>query len=137
MEIFILIILAVLALAIWDEFKKPLWRNVAVDYGVDGKLPFKSDTFDSILFWDKSGNRDWYNGMYISLQPEGIYIYPPFFKLYVKAVCIPWSDIKLDEDIRWLIKKRMVLKITSFEAFIAVDKALKNKYIEVSKLGNS
>jgi hypothetical protein len=31
----------------------------------------------------------------------------------------------------------MVLKITSFEAFIAVDKALKNKYIEVSKLGNS
>jgi len=126
--IFIAFVLIIFCLTIKTEYNQPIWRELASEFpsykhDFDGRQEF----FESLPFWNGSGDKGWHNVMCITFEKEGILINPPFFKPYIKSVFLPWGAVELDRDIIWLFQRKTVIKVPKLDIYIA----LKRKHKDV------
>lgn len=126
---FVAVALVFIGVSLVCEMSDPLLRALGSRYTTGWKY-FGWLKAESIYISHDDGRRYWINHVSIEISSEGLAIYFPFFKRYLKSFRIPWSDLKF-VDVRretslftlpGFLKEKFGLYISTCEITIEVSK---------------
>lgn len=90
---FVAVVLVVIGAGIVGEMSGPLLKALGRRYATDWKY-FGWLKAESIYVASDDGRRHWINHVSIEISSDGLAIYFPFFKRYLKSFRIPWEDVR-------------------------------------------
>lgn len=131
--LFNLVVIIIIACAIFKEANKPLWKFLADKYQINNiEIPLSSIfNTEIVFFWDEK-NSDLINAMHVMIEEEGLAIRSPITKPYIKSIIIPWKDLNIEGEIyRWL-HKRLVLSVKNTPIKLAILYIHKNDFLKFS-----
>lgn len=137
---FSILVILLIAIVIWVDFRNPLWRKLSARFKTKW-IPHNIFTATTLYLWDTEEKR-WVNHVYIDITEKGLGIYPPFFKRYMNSLLIPWDEIKIDgrvykgifQGLKLDIFSRLQVSVSASHVTLAIPYKF-NKIIEQFKKG--